>query len=169
MGGFASYRWCWGVGDGRHWGVSRRLLFILALSIHARWHEASHRLAASGRGTEGKLTDLLLRRLRSRTKSGCIRNYPLQQSGTSGCCNLEDDLGQPTWILLSGHLTPPTTPHVKTWMVSGRCWNLHSPTFFISDDDWRVNHRRYIIRISQVKVAHANRYEAVQCEAMQRT
>jgi hypothetical protein len=96
------------------------------------------------------------------------RNYPLQQSGTSGCCNLEDDLGQPTWILLSRLLTPPITPHVKTWMVSGRCSNLHSPTFFISDDDWRINHRCYIIRISKVKVSHANRYEAVQCEAMQR-
>lgn len=98
------------------------------------------------------------------------RNYPLQQSGTAGCCNLEDDLGQPTWILLSGLLlTPPITPHVKTWMVSGRCSNLHSPTFFLSDDDWRANHRRYIIRISQVKVSHANRYEAIYCEAMQRT
>jgi len=53
VGGFAPYRWCWGGGARRRWGVSRHLLFILVFTIHARWHETSHRLAPSGRRTKG--------------------------------------------------------------------------------------------------------------------
>lgn len=89
------------------------------------------------------------------------RNYPVPQTGTSGCCNLEDDLGQPTWILLSGPLTPPITPHVKTWFPAEvRFFTPHSSHLVMFGEQITDVTSSGSVRL---KVSHANTYEALWC------
>jgi hypothetical protein len=67
-------------------------------------------------------------------------------------------LGSQLEFLFFGPLTPPITPHVKTWMVSGSLHFPHSSHLTMFGEDITDDISSGSVRL---KVSHANTYEAV--------